>query len=45
MINPADLDLLQLIDDPQEIVETIFRFYETRGFDTLPEEREQLLNL
>jgi uncharacterized protein (TIGR00730 family) len=45
MINPADLDLLQLIDDPQEIVETIFRFYETRGFETLPEEREQLLNL
>jgi len=45
MINPDDLDLLQLIDDPKEIVETIFRFYETRGFDTLPEEREQLLNL
>jgi uncharacterized protein (TIGR00730 family) len=45
MINPDDLDLLQLIDDPQEIVETIFRFYETRGFETLPEEREQLLNL
>ena len=45
MINPDDLDLLQLIDEPKEIVETIFRFYETRGFDTLPEEREQLLNL
>lgn len=45
MINPDDLDLLQLIDDPKEIVETIFRFYETRGFEALPEEREQLLNL
>lgn len=45
MINPADMDLLQVIDDPQDIVETIFRFYETRGFEVLPEEREQLLNL
>ncbi|MDC7702218.1 TIGR00730 family Rossman fold protein [Vogesella indigofera] len=45
LINAEDLDLLQLIDDPQQIVETIFTFYETRGFEALPEEREQLLNL
>lgn len=45
MINPEDINLLQLIDEPEEIVETIFRFYETRGFEALPEEREQLLNL
>ncbi|MGM8061916.1 TIGR00730 family Rossman fold protein [Vogesella indigofera] len=45
LINADDLDLLQLIDDPQQIVETIFTFYETRGFEALPEEREQLLNL
>jgi len=45
LINPDDLNLLQLIDDPTEIVEAIFRHYEKRGFDALPEEREQLLNL
>jgi uncharacterized protein (TIGR00730 family) len=45
MINPQDLELVQLIDDPLEIVETIFKHYETRGFEALPEEREQLLNL
>ena len=45
MINAEDINLLQLIDEPEEIVETIFRFYETRGFEALPEEREQLLNL
>ncbi|MCW3480092.1 TIGR00730 family Rossman fold protein [Neisseriaceae bacterium JH1-16] len=45
LINPDDLNLLQLIDDPTEIVESIFRHYEKRGFDALPEEREQLLNL
>ncbi|HJV06873.1 MAG TPA: TIGR00730 family Rossman fold protein [Chromobacteriaceae bacterium] len=45
MINAADLDLVQLIDDPDQIVETIFKHYETRGFEALPEEREQLLNL
>ncbi|KZE33498.1 hypothetical protein EV683_10795 [Crenobacter luteus] len=45
MISPDDLNLLQLIDEPAEIVEAIFRYYETRGFEALPEEREQLLNL
>lgn len=45
MINPEDLDLIQLIDEPKAIVETIFKHYETRGFAALPEEREQLLNL
>ncbi|GGY16820.1 LOG family protein [Paludibacterium paludis] len=45
MINPDDLDLIRVIDDPHEIVETIFKHYETRGFEALPEEREQLLNL
>ncbi|OHX21278.1 TIGR00730 family Rossman fold protein [Chromobacterium sphagni] len=45
MINAYDLNLIQLIDDPQQIVDTIFKHYETRGFAALPEEREQLLNL
>lgn len=45
MINPEDLDLVQIIDDPAEIVEAIFTHYETRRFLTRPEDPELLLNL
>ncbi|OGA16308.1 MAG: Rossman fold protein, TIGR00730 family [Betaproteobacteria bacterium RIFCSPLOWO2_02_FULL_66_14] len=45
MIDPADLDLLQVIDDPQGVVDAIFAFYEKRGFEPSPDEREILLNL
>ena len=45
MIDPADLDLVQMIDDPAAIVEAIFKYYEKRGFAPLPAERENLLNL
>ena len=45
VIHPQDLELIQVIDDPATIVDAIFHHYETRGFETLPEEREQLLNL
>lgn len=45
MISPEDMNLLQVIDDPAEVVEAIFRHYETRGFAPLPGERELLLNL
>ncbi len=45
MISPEDLDLLQVIDDPQQIVAAIFKHYERRGFERLPEEHELLLNL
>jgi uncharacterized protein (TIGR00730 family) len=45
MINPEDLDLIQIIDEPEQVVEAIFRHYETRGFLPLPEEHELLLNL
>jgi hypothetical protein len=45
MINPEDLDLLQVIDEPERIVAAIFDHYETRGFGPLPEEHELLLNL
>ncbi len=44
-INADDLDLVQLIDDPAEIVAAIFKHYETRGFEMLPEEHELMLNL
>ena len=45
MINPEDLDLVQLIDEPEQVVEAIFKHYETRGFLPLPEEHELMLNL
>jgi len=45
MIDAADLDLLQIVDTPQAVVDTIFAFYEKRGFEPSPEEREVLLNL
>ncbi|MCK9380422.1 MAG: TIGR00730 family Rossman fold protein [Sulfuritalea sp.] len=45
MINAEDIDLLQVIDDPEQIVVAIFDHYETRGFGPLPEEHELLLNL
>jgi uncharacterized protein (TIGR00730 family) len=45
MISPGDLDLLQLVDEPQQAVESIFAFYERRGFRLSPTEREVLLNL
>ena len=45
MIDPADMDLLQVIDEPQRVVDAIFAFYEKRGFEPSPDEREILLNL
>ena len=45
MIDPGDLDLLQVIDEPQRVVDAIFSFYEKRGFQPSPAEHEVLLNL
>ena len=45
MISPEDMDLIQLIDEPGDVVDAIFKHYETRGFAPLPCEREMLLNL
>lgn len=45
LISPEDMDLIQLIDDPDEIVAAIFRHYENSGFTQLPPEHELLLNL
>lgn len=45
MIDPDDMNLIQVIDEPEEVVEAIFRHYERRGFLPLPEENELLLNL
>jgi uncharacterized protein (TIGR00730 family) len=45
MISPADMDLVQVIDDPEKIVEAIFKHYETRGFEPSPAEKEIQLYL
>ncbi len=45
MIDPEDIDLIQVIDEPEKIVEAIFSHYETRGFEPSAAEREALLNL
>ena len=45
MISPEDMDLLQVIDEPADIVAAIFKHYERRGFEHLPAEHELLLNL
>ncbi|MBT0961810.1 LOG family protein [Denitromonas iodatirespirans] len=45
MINPEDLDLIQIIDEPDQVVEAIFKHYESRGFLPLPDEHELMLNL
>lgn len=43
MIAAADLDLMQVIDDPQQIVDAIFRHYEHRSFAPRAAERERML--
>jgi len=45
MIHAEDLDLIQIIDDPQTVVSSIFKHYETRGFEPSAAEREMQLNL
>ena len=45
MIDVLELDLLQVCNEPQEVVDAIFAFYEKRGFEPSPQEREVLLNL
>ena len=45
MIGPSDIDLLQVCNKPKEVVDAIFGFYEKRGFEPSPAEREVMLNL
>ncbi len=44
-IDPEDLDLIQVLDKPQQVVDAIFSHYEYRGFEPSAEEREALLDL
>ena len=45
MINPQDMELVQVIDQPEGVVEAIFKHYEHRSFQPRAAEREILLNL
>lgn len=45
VIAPDDMNLIQLIDEPKEIVSAIFKHYETRGFEPSEAEREKQLYL
>lgn len=45
MVDPEDIHLIQLIDEPAQVVEAIFKHYEARPFSPLPNERELMLNL
>jgi uncharacterized protein (TIGR00730 family) len=45
MIGVDDPKLIQVIDDPQAVVEAIFNHYHSRGFEPSPSEREAELAL
>jgi uncharacterized protein (TIGR00730 family) len=45
MIDAEDVNLVQVIDEPQKVVDAIFRHYENRGFQPTRAEREMMLNL
>ncbi len=44
-IHQDDLNLFQILDDPEEIANAIFSHYEHRGFEPSAEETEQMLGL
>jgi hypothetical protein len=44
-ISPEDMDLIQVLDEPAEIVDAIFAHYESRSLEPSEEEREILLEL
>jgi len=44
-INEADLDLMQVLDDPDDVVEAIFTHYENRGIEPSVEGQPTLLDL
>ena len=45
MIDATDIDLMQVCNEPKEVVDAIFAFYDKRGFEPSPAEREVMLNL
>jgi len=45
MVSPEDLELFTLADTAEEVLDTIFAFYERVGFEPTREEQEIMLNL
>jgi uncharacterized protein (TIGR00730 family) len=45
MIDPNDMNLITIVNDPDDVVKAIFDHYETRGFEPSAREREIQLNL
>ena len=45
MIAAGDLKLMRVIEEPEAIVEAIFDYYESRGFQPTRAERDKMLNL
>lgn len=45
MISAEDLDLFSVVDSAEDVVKTIFQFYERAGFESSREEQEIKLNL
>jgi uncharacterized protein (TIGR00730 family) len=45
VISAEDMDLVQVIDEPEAVVSAIFKHYETRGFEPSAAERERQLYL
>ncbi len=45
MIDPHDMDLMRVVNEPDVVVEAIFDHYQTRGFGPSAREREMQLNL
>jgi len=45
MIDAADVNLIQIHNEPSAVVDAIFKYYELRGFEPSAVEREVLLNL
>ena len=45
MASPDDMNLIQVIDDPKEVVAAIFNYYESRGFQLSAEDKKNQLNL
>ena len=45
MLNQADLTLMQVIDEPDEVVQAILEFYKSREIAPSEDERQKMLYL
>lgn len=45
MISPDDMDLFHVVETPDEVLQSIFDFYEKRTFNPSDSETEKLLDL